>query len=165
MTMRPELRYALLFLAAAAPLWDVGALKPAPQAFMVALFVGHALLSAGARRGDRADRSDRPDRSDRSARLWARDSLTALLWIGCFVASGIYLCTSLALWAWPPVTADGHRVMALGQAFIGIVAGGIAGVVVAARGSLRHAQRERIRERLVLHAIGALLIVAVLTSR
>ena len=148
MTMRPGLRYALLFLAAAAPVLDIGALKPAPRAFVMALFVGHALLSAATRRADR---------------YWARDSLTAVLWIGCFVASGIYLCTSLALWAWPPVTADGHPVMAIGQAFIGIVAGGIAGVVVATRGSLRHAQRERSRERLVLHAIGALLIVAVLT--
>src|SRR3954467_5710734 len=85
MTMRPGLRYALLFLAAAAPVLDIGALKPAPRAFLVALFVGHALLSAGARRVDR---------------FWARDGLTALLWVGCFVASGIYLCTSLALWSW-----------------------------------------------------------------
>jgi hypothetical protein len=153
MTMRPGLRYALLFLAAAAPLWDIGALKPAPRAFVAALFVAHALLSAGTRR---ADRSDRP---------WARDSVTALLWIGCFVASGIYLCTSLALRAWPPVTADGHRLMPLGQAFIGIVAGGISGLAVAMRGSLRNGRRDRGRERLVLHAVGALLIVAVLTSR
>ena len=153
MTMRPGLRYALLFLAAAAPVLDIGALKPAPRAFLVALFVGHALLSAATRRADRSDRH------------WARDSLTAVLWIGCFVASGIYLCTSLALWAWPPVTADGHPVMALGQAFIGFVAGSIAGIVVAVRGGLRHAQRDRSRERLVLHALGALLIVAVLTRR
>ena len=148
--MRPGLRYALLFLAAAAPVLDIGALKPAPRAFLVALFVGHALLSAATRRADR---------------YWARDSLTAVLWIGCFVASAIYLCTSLALWAWPPVTADGHPVMAIGQVFIGIVAGSIAGIVVAVRGGLRHAQRDRSRERLVLHALGALLIAAVLTRR
>ena len=148
--MRPGLRYALLFLAAAAPLLDIGALKPAPRAFLVALFVGHALLSAGTRRADR---------------FWPRDSLTVLLWLGCFVASGIYLCTSLALWAWPPVTSDGHPVMAIGQAFIGIVAGGIAGLAVAVRGGLRHQRRDRRHERLVLHAVGALLIVAVLTGR
>ena len=53
--------------------------------------------------------------------------------------------------------------MPLGQAFIGIVAGGIAGLVVATRGSLRHQQRDRGRERFVLHAIGALLFVAAVT--
>lgn len=144
--MKSGLRYALLFIAAAAPVWDIGALKPAPRAFVAALFVAHALVSAGTRH---------------SERCWPRDGLTMLLWIGCFVASGIYLCTSLALWAWPPVTPDGHRVMPLGQVFIGVVAGAIAGIVVATQGSLRHARRDRGRERLVLHAVGALLIVAV----
>ena len=145
---RSGLRYALLFIAAAVPVLGIGALKPAPRAFVAALFVAHALLSAGTRRAERA---------------LPRDGLSALLWIGCFVASGIYLCTSLALWAWPPVTPDGHRVMPLGQVFIGVVAGGIAGLVVATRDSLRHARRDRGRERLVLHAVGALLIVVVLT--
>ena len=144
--MKSGLRYALLFIAAAAPVWDIGALKPVARAFVVVLFVAHALLSAGTRR---------------SARSWPRDSLTALLWIGCFVASGIYLCTSLALWAWPPVTPDGHPVMPLGQLFIGVVAGGVAGILVATWGSLRHARRDRGRERLVLHAVGALLLVVV----
>ena len=114
------------------------------------LFVAHALLTAGTRHSDRS---------------WPRDGLTVLLWIGCFMVSGIYLCTWLALRAWPPLTPDGHRVMPLGQAFIGIVAGGIVGIVVATRGSLRNEQRDRGRERLVLHAVGALLIVAALTSR
>ncbi len=145
--MRPGLRYALLFVAAAAPVWDIAALKPAPRAFVAALFLAHALLSAGTRHSDRS---------------WPRDALTVLLWLGCFVASGIYLCTWLALHLWPPLTPDGHRVMPLGQVFIGIVAGGIAGIIVATWGSLRHKQRDRGRERLVLHAIGALLIVAVL---
>jgi hypothetical protein len=141
------LRYALLFVAAAALALEVGALKPAPRAFVTALFVGHALLSAGTRRLDRC---------------WPRDGLTALLWIGCFVASGISLCTSLALRAWPPVTPEGHRVMPLGQLFFGVVTGSIAGIVVATRGSLRHERRDRSRERLVLHGVGALLIVAIL---
>lgn len=145
--MRSGGRYALLFVAAAAPVWEIGALKPAPRALVAALFVAHALLSAGTRHSDRS---------------WPRDALTVLLWLGCFVVSGIYLCTSLALRAWPPVTPDGHRVMPLGQVFIGIVAGGIAGIIVATWGSLRHEQRDRGRERLVLHAVGALLIVAIL---
>ena len=145
---RSGLRYALLFIVAAAPVFGIGALKPAPRAFVAALFVAHALLSAGTRRTERS---------------LPRDSLTVLLWLGCFVASGIYLCTSLALYAWPPVTPDGHRVMPLGQVFIGIVAGGIAGIIVATWGSLRHEQRDRSRERLVVHAVGALLIVAALT--
>ena len=148
--MRSGLRYALLFVVAAAPVLEIGALKPAPRAFVAALFVAHALLTAGTRRAERS---------------WPRDGLTVLLWLGCFVVSGIYLCTSLALHAWPPVTPDGHRVMPLGQLFIGIVSGGIFGLVVATWGSLRHEQRDRGRERLVLHAVGALLIVAVLTSR
>jgi hypothetical protein len=148
MATRSGFRYALLFVAAAVPALGIGEVKPAPRAFVAALFVAHALLSAGTRRAERS---------------WPRDGLTAVLWIGCFVVSGIYLCTWLALRAWPPVTPDGHRVMPLGQAFIGIVAGGIAGIVVATRGSLRHVQRDRGRERLVLHAVGALLIVAVVT--
>ena len=148
--IRSGLRYALLFVVAAAPLLGVGEVKPGPRAFVAALFLAHALLSAWTRHSDRS---------------WPRDALTVLLWLGCFVVSGIYLCTSLALWAWPPVTPDGHRVMPLGQVFIGIVSGGIAGLVVATLGSLRHVQRDRGRERLVLHAVGALLVVAAVTSR
>ncbi len=147
---RSGLRYALLLVAAAVPALEIGALKPAPRVFVAALFVAHALLSAGTRGSDRS---------------WPRDGLTVLLWSGCFVASGISLCTWLALCAWPPVTPDGHRVMPLGQAFVGIVAGSIAGLVLALRGSLRHQRRDRGRERLVLHAVGALLIVAAVTSR
>ena len=150
MAMRSGFRYALLFVAAAVPILSIGDVKPAPRALVAALFVAHALLSAGTRHAERSG---------------LRDGLTAVLWIGCFVASGIYLCTWLALHVWPPVTPDGHRVMPLGQAFIGIVAGGIAGLVVATRGSVRHRQRDRGRERLVLHAVGALLIVATLTGR
>jgi hypothetical protein len=146
---RSGLRYALLFIVAAAPVFGIGALKPAPRAFAAALFVAHALLSAGTRRSERS---------------LPRDAFTALLWLGCFVVSGIYLCTSLALYAWPPLTPDGHRVMPLGQVFIGLVAGGIAGIVVATWGSLRHKRRDRSRERLVLHAVGALLIVVALTT-
>lgn len=147
---RSGLRYALLFIVSAAPVIGIGALKPAPRAFAAALFVAHALLSAGTRRSERS---------------LPRDGLSGLLWLGCFVASGIYLCTSLALCAWPPVTPDGHRVMPLGQLFMGVVAGGITGIVVATWGSLRHEQRDRGRERLILHAVGALLIVAALTNR
>jgi len=147
--MRSGLRYPLLLVAAAAPLFDVGALKAGPGAFVAGLFVAHALLSVGTRR---------------SERCWPRDALTTLLWLGWFVASGIYLCTWLALRAWPPVTSDGHPVMPLGQLFIGLVAGGIAGIAVATRGSLRHDHRDRRRERLVLHAVGALLIVALLVA-
>ena len=147
--MSSGLRYPLLFVAAAAPLFYVGALKPGPRAFVVGLFVAHALLSAGTRRWERC---------------WPRDVLTALLWIGSFVGSGIYLCTSLALRAWPPVTFDGHPVMPIGQLFIGTVAGGIAGLAVATQGSLRHDQRDRGRERLVLHAVGGLLVVALLAT-
>lgn len=147
--MTSGLRYALLFIMAAAPLWMVGEVKPAPRALLAALFVVHALLSAGARREERS---------------WPRDALTALLWIGCFVASGMFLCTSFALRVWPPVTSDGHHVMPIGQALVGIVAGGVAGLVVAARGSLRWDGRDRRRERIVLHAVGALLIVASVTG-
>jgi hypothetical protein len=145
---RSRLRYALLFVAAAAPALEIGALKPAPRTFLAALFVAHALLSAGTRHSDRS---------------WPRDGLTVLLWIGCFVASGISLCTWLALCAWPPVTPDGHRVMPLGQVFVGIVSGGILGLVIATRGSLRNERRDRGRERLVLHAVGALLIAVAVT--
>jgi hypothetical protein len=147
--MTSDVRYALLFVLAAAPLLVAGEVKPAPRAFVAALFVLHALLSARARR---------------SQRSWPRDALTVLLRIGCLVASGMFLCTSFALRVSPPVTPDGHPVMPIGQALVGMLVGGVAGLVVATRGSLRHPRRDRGRERTVLHAVGALLLVAAVTG-
>lgn len=144
--MTARLRYALLLVIAAIPLLDVGAVKPAPLAIAIALFAAHGLLSLVTRS---------------FARFWPRDVLSAALWLGCFVVAGVYVVTRLALRLAPPVTRDGHQLMAIGQVFIGIVAGGALGAGVAVFGSLRSRTRDRRRERLVLHLFAALLVAAV----
>ena len=87
------------------------------------------------------------------------------LWLGCFVVAGVCMVTLLALRLAPPVTRDGHHVMAIGQALVGIVAGGALGAGVAVFGSLRSRTRDRRRERLVLHLFGALLVAAFVIHR
>ena len=142
---RSRLRYLLLLGFAAVPLVDVGEIKPGPLAIAIGAFGLHALLSLVTWRRDR---------------LALRDALSVVLWLGCFVAAGVFFVTLAALRVWPPVTPDGHRVMAIGQTLVGLVGGGAAGVGVAVWGSLRHPARDRRRERLVLHAWWALLVVA-----
>jgi len=148
--MANRLRYALLLGIAAIPLLDVGEVKPAPIAVAIALFAVHGLLSLVTRSFEH---------------FWPRDVLSAALWLGCFVVAGIFVVTLLALRLAPPVTPDGHRVMAIGQALLGIVAGGSFGAGVAVFGSLRSRTRDRRRERLVLHLFGALLVAAVVVHR
>jgi len=148
--MAVRLRYALLLVIAAIPLLDVGEVKPAPLAVAIALFALHGLLSLVTRSFER---------------FWPRDVLSAVLWLGCFVVAGIFAVTLVALHLAPPVTPDGHHVMAIGQAVVGIVAGGALGAGVAVFGSLRSRTRDRRRERLVLHLFGALLVAAVVVHR
>jgi hypothetical protein len=148
--MLARLRYALLLVIAAVPLVDVGEIKPAPVTVAIALFAVHGGLSLLTRPFER---------------FWPRDVLSAALWLGCFVVAGIFVVTLLALHLAPPVTSDGHRVMAIGQLAVGIVAGGALGVAVAVFGSLRSRTRDRRRERLVLHLFGVLLIAAVVVHR
>jgi len=148
--MLSRLRYTLLFAIAAIPLVDIGELKPTPLAVASVLFVAHGILSLVTRSFER---------------FWPRDVLSAALWLGCFVVAGIFVVTLLALRLAPPVTPDGHRVMAIGQALLGIVAGGSFGAGVAVFGSLRSRTRDRRRERLVLHLFGALLIAALVVHR
>jgi hypothetical protein len=143
--MSTRLRYGLLFALAAVPLVDVREVKPGPLGVVLCLFGAHGLLSLIAFRRDR---------------FAPRDVLTVLLWLGCFVVAGIFIVTLLALRLWPPVTPDGHRVMAIGQTLAGLGLGGGLGAAVAVFGSLRSVARDRRRERLVLHGIGALLLVA-----
>ena len=148
--MAARLRYALLLVIAATPLLDAGAVKPTPLAVAIALFAVHGLLSLITRSFER---------------FWPRDILSAALWLGVFVVAGIFVVTLLALHLAPPVTADGHHVMAIGQVLVGIVAGGALGAGVAVFGSLRSRTRDRRRERLVLHLFGALLVAAVVVHR
>jgi len=148
--MAVRLRYALLLVIAAIPLLDVREVKPAPIAVAIALFAVHGLLSLVTRSFER---------------FWPRDVLSAALWLGCFVVAGIFMVTLLALRLAPPVTPGGHRVMAIGQALVGIVGGGAFGAGVAVFGSLRSRTRDRRRERLVLHLFGALLVAAVVVHR
>ena len=148
--MNARLRYALLLVIAATPLLYVGAVKPAPLAVAIALFAVHGLMSLVTRSFER---------------FWPRDVLSAALWLGCFVVAGVFLVTLVALRLAPPVTPDGHQVMAIGQTLVGIVAGGALGAGVAVFGSLRSRIRDRRRERLVLHLLGALLVAAVVVHR
>jgi hypothetical protein len=148
--MTVRLRYALLLAIAAVPLLDVGEIKPAPLGVAIVLFAVHALLSLVTRSFER---------------FWPRDVLSAALWLGCFVVAGVFVVTLLALDVAPPMTPDGHRVMAIGQVMVGIVVGGALGTGVAVFGSLRSRARDRRRERLVLHLFGALLVVAVVVHR
>ena len=148
--MTARLRYAVLLLIAAVPLIEIGEVKPAPLAVAMALFAVHGLLSFVTRSFER---------------FWPRDVLSAGLWLGCFVVAGIFVVTLLALRLAPPVMPDGHRVMAIGQVLVGIVAGGAVGAGVAVFGSLRSRTRDRRRERLVLHVFGALLVAAVVVHR
>ncbi len=148
--MTARLRYALLLVIAAIPLLGVGEVKPAPLAVAIALFAVHGLLSLVTRSVER---------------FWPRDVLSAALWLGCFVVAGVFVVTLVALRLAPPVMPDGHRVMPIGQALVGIVAGGALGAGVAVFGSLRHRTRDRRRERLVLHLFAALLVAAVAVHR
>jgi hypothetical protein len=140
-----RLRYFLLLVVACAPLLGVGYVKPAPLTFAAALFLAHTCLSFATRRRERS---------------WPRDILTVVLWLGCFEISGIYLFTLLAIRMWSPLTSDGHPLMPIGQLFFGIAAGGAFGAAVAFLNSLGYGRRDRRRERIVLHAIGALLFFA-----
>ena len=148
--MNTRLRYALLLVIAAIPLLGVGEIKPAPLAVAIALFAVHGLLSLVTRSFER---------------FWPRDVLSAALWLGCFIVAGVFVVTLVALRLAPPVTPDGHQVMAIGQALVGIVVGGALGAGVAVFGSLRSPTRDRRRERLVLHLFGALLAAAVVVHR
>jgi len=142
--MSTRSRYAVLFVIAAAPLVGVGGVKPAPLVLAASLFALHGLVSFVSRRLDRST---------------VRDALSALLLFGCFEASAMFLLTSLALVIAPPVTPDGHPVMAVGQAFVGLVGGGTVGAVLTFI-ALRPLQRDRRLERLLLHGVGVVVVVA-----
>jgi hypothetical protein len=141
----PRLRYALLFVIAAVPLVGVGSVKPSPLAVAAAIFVAHGFFSLAGRADDR---------------FLPRDLLSALLLVACLVSSSVVIFTVLALALFPAVTSDGHPVMPIGQAFLGIVVGVVAGAALTYFAALRAAVRDRHLERLVLHAIGAVVIVA-----
>jgi uncharacterized membrane protein YeaQ/YmgE (transglycosylase-associated protein family) len=136
-------RYALLLLVALMPVIGASGVKLAPLMVAAFLFVLHATLSfTGFGR----------------ERFVPRDVLSALLLIGCFTLSAMFVVTSLAVLVAPPVTSDGHHVMPIGQAFVGIVGGGIAGGALSFV-ALRPRWRDRDLERLVLHVVGALFVV------
>ena len=72
----------------------------------------------------------------------------------------------LAIWVAPARTADGHPVMPVGQAFIGLLAGALAGVVLLVL-HLRRWRREPARSTvsLLLHLAGLVTLgVAVFTT-
>jgi hypothetical protein len=146
--LKTRVRYALLFLLAAAPLVGVGSIKLAPILLAASLFVVHGIASLALRRHERST---------------PRDILSAALLFGCFEVSAMFLLTSLALSIAPPVTPDGHPVMPIGQAFVGLAGGGVVGAVLTFI-ALRPAWRDRQLERLLLHAVGALVILAAVVA-
>jgi hypothetical protein len=139
-----RLRYALLFVIASVPLIGVGSIKPAPLVLAACLFALHGVVMLVSRRQERST---------------LRDILSALLLFGCFEVSAMFLLTSLAMVVAPPVTPDGHHVMPVGQAFVGLAGGCIVGAVLTFV-ALRPRWRDRRLERLVLHAVGAAVVVA-----
>jgi hypothetical protein len=147
--MKTRLRYLALFAFAFAPLLGVGQVKPLPLTLIAGVFLIHAALAFGTRRRER---------------FLPRDILSALLLLGCFEASGIFIVTSLAMRVAPPVTPDGHPVMAIGQAVTGIVLGGALGALVSFFAALRPSLRDRRLERRVLHGMGAALVVATIVT-
>jgi hypothetical protein len=146
--VKTRLRYALLFVLAALPLVGVGGIKTAPLVLAACLFAAHGALSVALHRHDRS---------------MPRDVLSALLLFGCFEVSAMFLLTSLAMAVAPPVTADGHHVMPTGQAFVGLAGGSLVGGVLTFM-ALRPAWRDRQLERLLLHGIGAVVIVAAVVA-
>jgi hypothetical protein len=98
-------------------------------------------------------------------RFWPRDVLSATLWLSCFVVAGLFVVTLLALRLAPPLTSDGHRLMPIAQAIVGVIGGGTLGAGIAVFGSLRSRTRDRRLERIVLHLFGALLVAAVVVHR
>lgn len=146
--MRTALRYALLFLLAAAPLVGVGSIKPAPLMLTACLFAAHGVVSLITRSEERST---------------ARDLLSAALLLGCFEVSAMFLLTSFAMVVAPPVTSDGHHVMPMGQVFVGLAGGGVVGAVLTFI-ALRPRWRDRRLERLLIHAVGAIVIVAAVVA-
>lgn len=147
--MKTRLRYFALFVFASVPLLAVGDVKPVPLSLIAGVFLIHAALAFYRRRRERS---------------LPRDMLSALLLVGCFETSGIFIVTSLAMRIAPPVTPDGHRVMAIGQALTGIVLGGALGALISFFVALRASLRCRRLERWVLHATGALLVGAAIVT-
>jgi hypothetical protein len=126
------------------PFIEVGHVKPAPLVLAASIFAAHGILSLVTRTKERSV---------------PRDVLSALLLLGCFTVSAMFLLTTLAMVVAPPVTPDGHHVMPLGQVFIGLVCGGVVGVALTYV-ALRPARRDRQLERLLIHAVGAVVMVA-----
>jgi len=75
----------------------------------------------------------------------------------------MFVLTSLAMLVAPPVIPDGHHVMPMGQVFVGLVGGGMVGTALTFV-ALRPSWRNRRFERLLLHAIGALVIIATIVA-
>jgi len=142
--LNTRLRYGLLFVIAVVPLIGVASIKPAPLVLAACLFAVHGVASLVARRQDRST---------------PRDVLSALLLFGCFEVSAMFLLTSLAMVVAPVVTSDGHHVMPIGQAFVGLAGGGMVGAVLTFV-ALRPRWRDRRLERLLLRAVGVLVVVA-----
>ncbi|MEO7034664.1 MAG: DUF3592 domain-containing protein [Polyangiaceae bacterium] len=147
--MKTRLRYFALFAFAIVPLLEVGEVKPLPLSLIAGVFLIQATLAFGTRRREHS---------------LPRDILSALLLFGCFEASGIFVVTSLAMRVAPPVTPDGHHVMALGQALTGIVMGGALGALVSFFAALRPSLRCRRLERRLLHGMGAALVGAAIVT-
>ena len=82
--------------------------------------------------------------------------------VSLLVGSG-FLLTSLALLLAPPVTRDGHPLMAVGQTYFGTTGGAVAGSLLTFA-ALRRGWRDLTRERRVLHVLGAFVVAAALAT-
>jgi uncharacterized membrane protein YeaQ/YmgE (transglycosylase-associated protein family) len=139
-----RLRYLLLFAVAAAPLAIVTEIKPGPLVLLGGLFASYAAASL-ATRG--------------SAPAPVRDVLAAGLLAVLLLLGSAFVLVAFASWVAPPVTSDGHPVMAIGQTFLGSAGGVVAGAALTFV-ALRRRWRDRTLESILLHVIGAAIVAA-----
>lgn len=138
--------YVVLLLVLAPPLVLLFlSMKLMPQLVTLGVLALHAILDVVLRGS--------------AARRCVAVPLVLLFFLGALVA----LCIQALLWISPPVTADGHPVMAVGQVFLGALFG-LVGAALLGYFYFKRLRSARL-EPILLHAIGAALLVAFLVDR
>ena len=133
------MRYGALLLGLLLGLVPViPSLKRLPQALFLGLFALHAAV------GSRLPR------------------LSAIFLALVIFAAATFAWMVALLALFPAVTADGHGVMPIGQAFFGLILGALSGAFLSA--SFLRGARERTLESHVLNLVGAALLAAALLT-
>jgi ammonia channel protein AmtB len=139
--------YSVFLVLFAVPAFDLFThMKWLPQVCILGLFLLYALLHLCLVRSP------------------SRHHLAVPLVVLLFAGSAVDLFIRLLLWLSPPVTSDGHPVMAIGQVFGGLLIG------IIAAGLLTYFYfwklgRDPKLEAWVVHIIGGILLIAFLADR